>query len=158
MSSTNKTSLLKLNSWIGSDIPQREDFNNDNQIIDDALSSHLSDSSLHTSSDEKEVWNNPYVITSYYGNGSAARTLTLPIDFNPVWGIVFASAKPLQLVDIENQADYNYSGIFSTYGSSMGLSISGKTLQIIQSSVPLLGCEYRNFNESGVTYVLILFR
>lgn len=35
MGSTNKTSNLKLNSWIGSDKPQRVDFNYDNNILDE---------------------------------------------------------------------------------------------------------------------------
>lgn len=158
MSSTNKTPSLKLNSWVGSDVPQRSDFNNDNKILDEVLSSHLTDSLLHTSSDEKTVWNNPYVITNYYGNGSSSRTITFSTDFSPRWGIVFAVGKPLQVVDVDNKADYNYSGIFSTYGSSMGLTLTDKTLKVVQSSSALFSTEYRSFNENGVTYVCILFR
>ena len=37
MSSTNKTTNLKLNDWVGTDVPQREDFNADNQRIDKAI-------------------------------------------------------------------------------------------------------------------------
>lgn len=158
MSSTNKTPSLELNSWIGSDVPQREDFNNDNEILDNVISAHMSDNSLHISSNEKAIWNNPYTVTSYYGNGTASRVLALSTDFTPSWGIVFAVGKPFQVVDIDNQADYNYCGIFSSRGSTAGLSISGKNLQIVQSSVPLLDTEYRSFNENGVTYVCILFR
>ncbi|MFR5875362.1 MAG: hypothetical protein ACLUFN_02605 [Eubacterium sp.] len=158
MSSTNKTSLLKLNSWIGSDIPQREDFNNDNQIIDDVISSHLSDSNLHTSASEKNIWNTPYAITTYYGNGSSSRTLALSTNFNPTWGIIFAVGRPIQIVDVDNQADYNYCGIFSTRGSTTGVSIVGKNVQLVQSSSALFGNEYRSFNENGVTYVCIAFR
>ena len=33
MSSTNKTDYLKLNSWLGTDRPQRIDFVDDNTII-----------------------------------------------------------------------------------------------------------------------------
>ena len=33
MSSTNKTTNLKLNDWVGTDVPQREDFNADKQRI-----------------------------------------------------------------------------------------------------------------------------
>lgn len=35
MSSTNKTSNLKLNQWLGSDRSKREDFNEDNKLIDE---------------------------------------------------------------------------------------------------------------------------
>ena len=37
MSSTNKTTNLGLNQWTGNDSPKREDFNNDNQIIDEKI-------------------------------------------------------------------------------------------------------------------------
>ena len=47
MSSTNKTGELELNKWIGSDIPQMEDFNRDNEIIDKTLGEHIWDVSKH---------------------------------------------------------------------------------------------------------------
>ena len=37
MPSTNKTQVLNLNKWIATDHPKREDFVNDNVLIDDAI-------------------------------------------------------------------------------------------------------------------------
>lgn len=158
MSSTNKSSMLNLNQWIGSDVPCRADFNYDNNVIDSVLGKHLNDISLHTSINEKNVWNNPYFITTYFGNGAASRTITLNCGFEPLWGIVFASSVTPSVVDIQNGANYNYFGIASTSGSSAGLGITGNQLKLTQSPVPVAGTEFRSYNENGVTYVTILFR
>ena len=47
MSSTNKTTNLKLNDWVGTDVPQREDFNADNQRIDKAIGDHTGNTTVH---------------------------------------------------------------------------------------------------------------
>lgn len=158
MSSTNKTQNYGLNSWIGSDIPKREDFNTDNVIIDSVLAEHCDDSMAHTSSSEKNVWNNPYHIQTYFGNGSSSRTLALNCDFTPTWGIVFAVNYTPAVTDISNKANYNYFALFTSSGSNTGVTLSDKSLKLVQSSTAVLGNEYRNFNQNGVTYLCIMFR
>lgn len=158
MSSTNKTENYGLNSWISSDIPKREDFNTDNVIIDNALANHCSDAVAHTSNAEKQAWSNPYYIQTYFGNGSSSRTLALNCDFTPVWGIVFAVNYTPSVTDISNEANYNYFAVFTASGSNTGVTLSGKSLKLVQSSTAVLGNEYRNFNQNGVTYLCIMFR
>lgn len=46
MSSSNKTEL-GLNLWLGGDKPKREDFCNDNLIIDKQITEHKNDVSYH---------------------------------------------------------------------------------------------------------------
>jgi len=83
MPSSNKTLHLALNKWIGTDKPKKDDFNDDNQIIDEAmnaisarvqsldgiiegldgavnttLAAHTSDSAAHVTGAEKTSWNN----------------------------------------------------------------------------------------------------
>ncbi len=158
MSSTNKTQNYGLNSWISSDIPKREDFNTDNAIIDSALAEHCADSMAHTNSSEKNIWNNPYHIQTYFGSGSSSRTLALNCDFTPTWGIVFAVNYTPSVTDISNKANYNYFAVFTSSGSNTGVTLSGKSLKLVQSSTAVLGSEYRNFNQNGVTYLCIMFR
>jgi hypothetical protein len=143
---------------MGSDIPQREDFNNDNEIIDEVLTTHISDTTLHTTQKEKDVWNSPCVAITYYGDGTSSRVINLGTDFTPTWGFVFAIGKPTRVVDYENRASYNYSGLFSARGANMGLSLNDKKLSITQSSTPQYSYEYKSFNEKGVTYVTVVFR
>ena len=158
MSSTNKTSNLKLNSWIGSDKPQREDFNRDNSIIDNIVSTHHSNSEIHTTADEKSKWNAPYYMNSYFGNGSVTRNITLGCDFTPGWGIIFAINYLPGATDFKNSAHYNYFAIVSQNGSTVGAELSGKKLTVTQSSVAVFGNEFRSFNETGTTYYYVMFR
>ena len=56
MSSSNKTEL-GLNLWLGGDKPKREDFCNDNLIIDKQITEHKNDVSYHVSQEDREKWN-----------------------------------------------------------------------------------------------------
>lgn len=158
MSSTNKTQNLGLNSWIGADVPKREDFNNDNTIIDSVITAHKTDAVLHITADERAAWNNGYALYTYYGDGTATRAIQLDIPFQPKWGILFAANMPLSVVDVENKVNYNYFTIFSTVGASIGAKIENKTLTVMQSTAPVMNTEFRNFNEAGTVYIAVVFR
>ena len=158
MSSTNKTPNLNLNNWVGSDIPKMADFNEDNSIIDLAISDHTSNSNIHTTASEKTAWSTPFYMQTYTGNGNANRTISISAPFSPKWGIVFKTSYTPHVVDINNEASYHYFGIFSTSGSMNGLSISGKNLTVLQSTIPVHCMEYRTYNEAGSTYLIIAFR
>lgn len=159
MSSTNKTSKLGLNKWIGTDVPKREDFVKDNELIDNALGTHLADSVRHVTNNDKAKWNEPYYITVFIGDGNSTRTVQTNCPFNPTWGIIFANALPPSAIDIDNGANYNYFSIFTKSGSITGASIvDGTKVKVVQSSAAVLGHEYRNFNQNGTTYIIILFR
>lgn len=158
LSSTNKTPYLRLSSWLGSDIPNRVDFNNDNNIVDSALGTHLEDEDIHVSAQEKAVWNQPYHISTYIGNGNSTRSLNLDCPFNPTWGIIFRLNAPVQTIDINNEADNNYFAIFTKNGSQAGVSLNNKSLTLMQSTAPIFGMEYRTYNEMGASYFVIAFR
>ncbi len=158
MSSTNKTPYLELNNWVGSDKPKREDFNEDNNILDLTIGEHLENSNLHTTAAEKAAINQPFVVTSYTGNGNASRVITITNDFAPKWGIIFRSSYTPSIVDIDNRTKYNYFGVFSTLGSNIGLSLSGKKLTVQQSGTAVFGSELRSYNENGAAYIIIAFR
>ena len=61
MSSTNKTEI-GLNLWLGGDKPKREDFCNDNLIIDKQIIDHKNDMSCHVSEEERNKWKKPLLI------------------------------------------------------------------------------------------------
>lgn len=75
MSSTNKTTNLKLNDWVGTDVPQREDFNADNQRIDKAIGDHTGNTTVHITQAERDLWGLPFYYYNYFGNGKATRTV-----------------------------------------------------------------------------------
>lgn len=159
MSSANKTTNLQLNKWSGSDIPERTDFVRDNELIDKAVHNHRTDMSIHIDSDEREKWNNFYHKFTYVGNGSSTRTVTSDCPFIPSWGIIFASSMMPSVIDIANDSNYNYFGIFSNIGNTAGVSIAGgNNLKVYQSATAIMNTEYRNYNQNGIVYCVIMFR
>lgn len=159
MSSTNKTENLKLNQWLGSDVPERIDFVADNAIIDSAFGRHDGDVNRHISNYERSVWNSPYYAFRYSGNGQNPREIISDCEFEPTWGIVFALSYTPSVVDFNSKSNYNYFGIFSKWGSTPGVSIvNGKNLRVLQATVAVQDTEYRNYNENGVMYLVIMFR
>lgn len=89
MSSTNKTTNLKLNDWVGTDVPQREDFNADNQRIDKAIGDHTGNTTVHSPRRSGPV-GAPFYYYNYFGNGKATRKVEVPSPFRPRFAIVFA--------------------------------------------------------------------
>lgn len=59
MPSSNKTTYYNLNKWISTDKPIMSDFNSDNEILDSVINSHISNTSLHLTSDEKVEQQSP---------------------------------------------------------------------------------------------------
>lgn len=159
MSSTNKTKNLKLNQWVGTDIPQRADFVADNDIIDRAVNNHTSNGVIHVTQSDKDTWNAPYHKFTYTGDGKSPREVVSNCPFKPTWGIVFANSYTPSVCDISNNSNYNYFGIFSNTGNMAGLSIiNGRNIQVYQSSTAVQKTEYRNYNQSGVIYSVFMFR
>lgn len=76
MGSSSKTSYLKLNKWIGSDRPKREDFNEDNEKIDAEMSkkADLTEALPFTSQYISGDFNN-YVIQGTYRSGSTGTEI-----------------------------------------------------------------------------------
>lgn len=160
MSSTNKTSNLKLNSWLGTDKPQRIDFNRDNEIIDNAFTEHCDDSVVHITDDERQLWNSFSYIGVYFGNGSSQRVVDLGINFDASVVIVFANGRPLHVTYFSNNKTSNYLAIASRTSNTYGLKLNDdlKSITVYQDSTPLMQNEYCNMNESGVQYSFIALR
>lgn len=158
MSSSYKTNNLKLNSWVGSDIPIMQDFNNDNEILDNTISNHTSNSVIHITDDERNKWNKPFALTSYVGDGKTNQAVALNVGFNPSFCIVMSANITPSVVDIANSVDYNYFGIATIGGSMAGLQINGSTLTVTSSAIAIAKYEMRSYNEIGRNYLVIAFR
>lgn len=158
MSSTNKTENYSLNKWSLNDIPTMEDFNSDNITVDRIMHEHISDSVIHLTEEEKQAVTKPIEMCTYHGDGTASRNIDLSFSFEPSMCLVFVVGAPLSIIDIANQVHYNYFGIATTAGSSVGLSLSGKTLGVVQSTQLINKYEMRSYNELGRGYLVIGFR
>ena len=157
MPTENKTANLGLNSWLGTDQPQRADFVADNTIIDTVVSSHLNDSNSHLSSSDRTLLKNPFKLGYYSGNGSESRTITF--DFNPSVVFVFLKNKPLAEYDSNYEYTLCNSAVVAAngVGSTLGISLSSKTLTVSQSTSSSDG-RFINLNKNGSQYFYIAFK
>ena len=94
MSSTNKTEI-GLNLWLGGDKPKREDFCNDNLIIDKQIIDHKNDMSCHVSEEERNKWNTNVYCNIYYGNNESVREIATACPFDRAQLLFSRQALPL---------------------------------------------------------------
>ena len=157
MSSSNRTETLGLNSWLGSDRPERADFNADNEIIDSTLAEHF-ESACHITDSERTKWNSPYFFGVYFGDATLSRTIETNCPFNPTWGIIFKGSSMPATTDFANSRNFNHFAFVSVRSNTSGASLSGTTLTVKQSSSAIYSGEYAALNRLGDTYIYILFR
>ncbi len=154
MSSSYKTENYGLNVWAGSDVPQRIDFNNDNQLLDYVISSHISDMSLHSDSVDKMQC----MSYMYVGNGDLVQTVQL--DFEPSGVIVCCVTKGIAYFDSTNATMNTYVSAACEGTEGFGVTIQGSTALVSQHqaadypSGKALAC----LNETGMIYLLVAFR
>lgn len=158
MPSTNKTANLNLNSWISTDKPKREDFVNDNILIDTAIATHLADTDVHMTSTLLNIINTQAVIGVIRGTGEASLTTTLP--FEPTAIIVYLSEQPLNTYDAVN--GYNVCNCAMAckdyYGKTPGIYLDEDQLTTYQSVTTPTNGIFLNLNGYENTYIYIAFR
>lgn len=157
MASSNKTPLLNLNSWLGTDKPKREDFNQDNEKIDNFLGNHIEDMVSHVTAADRLLWNSPdYVVGSYTGNGEVVRRVTL--GFQAAWGMVFKVDEPPESVMFSSSSTFVYMGIFTPLGSSQGVVSEATGFMVTHQTGSGFALPAPRFNENGEQYVYIAFQ
>lgn len=158
MASTNKTNNLKLNSWIGTDKPQRTDFVSDNSILDKVIGQHLTDTDMHLTEDLLTRLYSDFEMGMVDGNGE--EYVNDVFEFSPKFVVVYQHDAPWVSYDSTNGCMICNSGIVyrNGVGNTPGLGLSSNRLLRRQSlSTPNNGI-YFNLNESGKRYVYIAFK
>lgn len=160
MSSTNKTKKLNLNSWIGSDKPERIDFNTDNEIIERAITEHTEDTVVHIEESERDKWNNYMFTGMYYGDGTTSRVIKTNCPFEARIGFVFANNRTITVARFSDSKKNNYFGFFGFFANSLGVKLNDdrKSFTVNQSVTAMTANEYSNLNESSVAYHYVMFR
>ncbi|MCH5321290.1 MAG: hypothetical protein J1E36_05975 [Eubacterium sp.] len=160
MSSTNKTKKLNLNSWIGSDKPERIDFNTDNEIIEQAICEHTEDTVVHIDESERDKWNNYMYTGMYYGDGSVSRVVETNCPFEARIGFVFANNRTISIARFSTSMKNNYLGIFGFLANTLGVRLNNdrKSFTVNQSPASMTENEYSNLNEASVAYHYVMFR
>lgn len=156
MASTNKTSMLKLNAWVGTDIPKREDLVTDNALIDQAVGTHHADKVQHLSVTDRDKLENPIYFGSYIGNSAATRDITLP--FAPSFLILYPVDYPMGKTEFTGQVHYNNFAFCTQHGCTYGVALAGNILSIANNAAVEYGFEIKRFNSSATMYEFAAFK
>jgi len=177
MPSSEQTATLGLNRWRGSDIPTREDFVSDNEILDSAiaalqqsgggeggpdprLDTHLADQQVHLTPEDRQALSagaSAPVVGTFVGDGHVFQTIAL--GFRPRYGFVFASNQPLSAMGSNGMFSTTMGGFLSNLGHTRGLESLATGFRAAQHETgAVTGTTYHAFNRTGVTYVYVMWR
>ena len=155
MAASEKTAVLGLSLWAGTDKPRRADFVADNTALETLVGGHLNDGDLHLDDTRRARIDTPVEVRTYTGTGTASRSLVF--SYEPQAVIVFAVGK--------GPAEYNgtytkaYAGFSAGGQHSLGVALSTVQVQVEQGQTePDAGGSMAALNESGVTYAMVVFR
>lgn len=155
MAASEKTEVLGLSLWAGTDKPRRADFVADNTALETLVGGHLNDAELHLDDTRRARLDAPVEVRTYTGTGTASRSLVF--SFQPKAVIVFAVGKgPAEYSGTHTK---QYAGFSAGGQHSLGVVLSTVQVQVAQDQTePEIGGSMAALNESGVTYAMIVFR
>ena len=156
MPTNNKSENLGLNQWLATDKPKREDFVNDNHILDSIISQHFNNAEIHLSSEDRANLGSAFVYGTFSGDGEESRAYTLPLA--PRFILVYLKNQPPAKYDATNAYTLCNCG-FALSGSvsSIGISLSGTKLNLTQSQSASNGV-FINLNKYLSQYAYIAFK
>lgn len=73
--SKQKSTVLGLCLWEGTDKPRRVDFVADNEAIESQLGGHIQNDNLHLNDTRRKRLDTPTEVRTYTGTGAASRTI-----------------------------------------------------------------------------------
>lgn len=153
MPTNSKTPKLGLNSWVGTDKPLRQDFVDDNTLIDSLLGGHLEDTDVHLTEGERARLEAPFTFTLLGGTGEASCEHALA--FAPSLVLVYQNDEPLAAWE-DGHAVCN-AAIAGQEFSSGGALLNANSLTLYQSQAAGEGVFY-NLNLEGGQYTCVAFR
>ncbi len=179
MPSSNKTPHLKLNSWIGSDIPKMADFNTDNTLLDAAfaqlqdqiangipgpggadprLDDHLADGEVHLSPEDRtSLADSAPVVGTYLGDGNPFQGIVL--GFRPRFGFVFADNTPIMTLNAAGNAQFTHFAVMTRQGCTSGVETIPTGFQAKQlGSANQGGQTSIGLNKDGQLYIYLAWR
>ena len=118
--------------------------------------SHINDTRVHLSEEEKNYLISPYDSGSYFGTGSASRTISL--GFRPSLVVVTANGLPMFYYDKTDSTNYTLSGVAFDGGQSIGVKITNNGFEVRTGDSISARNSYPRLNESGITYVYIAYK
>lgn len=118
--------------------------------------SHINDSAIHLSADQQDYLNTPFVSGSYFGTGTASRSISL--GFKPSVVIVCVNGAPFLMFDSEADKYYALAAVAIEKGSSIGLELTSTGFKLRNGESIVSRKCHPLLNEAGTTYFYIAFK
>ncbi len=116
-------------------------------------SGHITDSDIHVTSEDKQLWNNLVKTGFYTGTGQSSASVSL--DFKPKLLIVFCTDFPAVTVNFTSSTAAAHMGFASEGFASSGLELTSTGFKITKSTV---GSTSSFLNELGYSYCYIAIK
>lgn len=158
ITSDRDTDALVMNGWflMNADFcPAASTDENYASFLDKELlcGSHIRNSDIHVTLEDKSKWDDPFAIGFYLGNGSSSRTVA--IGFEPRLVILMASGYPAVAIDFTQSSAKSYMAVASSDFSSQGIQISSTGFKV---STATSGGVTSNLNSMGTSYIYIAYK
>ncbi len=117
---------------------------------------HIRDTDIHLSAEQKEYLDTPFTTGSYFGMGNGTQSVKL--GFRPSVVIVLVNGMPMFTTDVSTGKSVARSGVGFDGAATIGLEITETGFKVRTSSTDhILNC-YPNLNELGTTYRYVAFK
>lgn len=152
------TDALMMNGWflMNADFcPAASTDENYASFLDKELlcGSHIRNTEIHVTADDKAKWNAPFASGFYIGNGTSSRTVSL--GFKPSLVIVMAAGLPAVTVNFTNSTCYSYMAMANDSLTSLGLSLTSTGFRVATNTTDNVTSD---LNDAGSSYVYIAFK
>ncbi|MBE6770621.1 MAG: hypothetical protein E7547_00580 [Ruminococcaceae bacterium] len=117
--------------------------------------SHMQNTDIHLSAEQKTKLDTPYETGSYFGTGNGTRSISL--GYKPSFVVVFINGLSPVDIDFINGESYAISAVGFDGAATLGLELTNTGFKVKTSTTSVKGC-YPNLNELGTTYRYIAYR
>lgn len=156
--SDRNTNALVLNGWfkiVADFCPAESADENYKSFLEKEFicGSHIRNTAIHVTEQDKENWNNPLTTGYYLGNGSSSKSVGL--GFKPKFVAVFSRDMPNTDVDFSSSNAKNYFAIAADEASSNGVQLTSTGFRVTNKSA---GSVSAAMNEVGMNYCYIALK
>lgn len=129
-----------------------------NSFLDKELlcGSHIRNSDIHITADERELWNSHFLSGNYTGNGSSTRTITL--GFKPKYVSVFPNGDAPLSINFASSAVETYYAFANENGGTNGVEITSNGFKILNGSSYAVGNNTPMPNKTAKNYNYIAIK
>lgn len=150
MASSEKSEKLGLSLWEASDRPERLDFRQDNEQLEQLLGGHLVNDSLHLTPEQKNYLQAPYALYVYGGTGDSLAGRIAPFRPKVVIAMCMDAPPVVQRSDGKFEVYWDYWADATLYGQEKICGMGGVSMGA--------GTNFRTYSKESETNSDIIFK